>query len=151
MPLGATEDCRPITAPRDPALMMESRDLADSADETDAADPIDSIDAADPTDPIESTEPTEPIDSNDPRLPMHNSESSDHSDSFELAPTGTQCPASPEPRRGSGSTPSNASMRARCSANSAARAPVSGPSGSRSTHCVADNLRVRTERGSRRA
>jgi hypothetical protein len=77
---------RPITLPLPPALMIESRDAAESADDIDAAEPMDSADAAEPIEPIDSTEPIEPIESNEPRHPMHSTESSDHSDHFELAP-----------------------------------------------------------------
>jgi hypothetical protein len=99
--LGATDICRPITAPFWRALMIESRDAADNADETDAADPIDIIDAAEPTDPIDNTEPIEPTDSNDPRQPPHNTESSDHSDHLEFAPTRPSNTASFDPSKSS--------------------------------------------------
>jgi hypothetical protein len=78
-----------MTTPLRPALMIESRDAAASADVADAADPMEKIDAAEPIEPTDNTEPIEPIDSNEPRHPMHNTESSDHSDNFEFAPTGT--------------------------------------------------------------
>jgi hypothetical protein len=51
---------------------------------SDRQDAIDSTEAAEAIEPTDSTEPTEPIDSTEPLEAMHNSESSDHSDHWEL-------------------------------------------------------------------
>jgi hypothetical protein len=79
-----TRDARPITAPCFRALMIEPRDRADMIEPIEAADPMENSDAAEPIDPTDKIEPTEPTDRNDPRQPMHNTESSDQSDHFEL-------------------------------------------------------------------
>jgi hypothetical protein len=47
-------------------------------------DAMENIEAADPTDPMERTDPTDPTESTDPFDPMLNTESSDHSDHFDL-------------------------------------------------------------------
>jgi hypothetical protein len=65
--------------------ITDHRDRALSTDPSEKAEPIEKADRNDPTDPIDPNEPTEPIDRNDPLLPMHRTESSDHSDHFELA------------------------------------------------------------------
>lgn len=64
--------------------MIERSEPADRTQSTDTKEPTESTETAEPTDPIDSTEPIEPTESNDPRLPMQSSESSDHSDHFEL-------------------------------------------------------------------
>src|SRR5208283_963352 len=78
--------CRPRTARVRPALMIERSEPADKTERTDTKEPTESTETAEPTDPLDNTEPIEPTESNDPRLPMQSSESSDHSDHFELLP-----------------------------------------------------------------
>jgi hypothetical protein len=57
----------------------------------DRQDAIDSTEAAAAIEPTDSTEPTEPIDSTEPLEAMHKTQSSDHSDHWELLLSMREC------------------------------------------------------------